>query len=283
MLKQAGYRPEEIAAAGVVADARWPGRLCGAWRDGSAGIRTIWARASDDVGLADAKYLYLRGATRTNLPPYGLSEWLTEPASGRREIVLVEGFLDAHQLRARGIQNAAALGGTSIGVKGFEQLQRLGVGSVALCFDNDHAGRAAAARAVENAARAHRGPDVSVVDPGRLAPAKDPDEFIRRSGAAAFEDLLNTRTCAIVWRANELAAVPREPTAHERRAALARVGRWLGTLPPRLALEQEDALRTVAERCGYTPEAVERAFRARYWRPPAHELQPGRPELVRSW
>ncbi|MGH2845537.1 MAG: hypothetical protein ACRDL0_05875, partial [Thermoleophilaceae bacterium] len=47
--------------------------------------------------------------------------------------------------------------------------------------------------------------------------------------------------------------------------ALARAGAWLGTLPPRLSLEQEDAVTVVAERSGYSPEATQRAFRARYW------------------
>jgi hypothetical protein len=42
-------------------------------------------------------------------------------------------------------------------------------------------------------------------------------------------------------------------------------GGWLGTLPPRRSLEQEDAVRVLAERCGYPPVAVERAFDVRYW------------------
>jgi transcriptional regulator GlxA family with amidase domain len=45
-------------------------------------------------------------------------------------------------------------------------------------------------------------------------------------------------------------------------------------LPPRLALEQEDALRAVAQRCGYSPPAVERAFRARYWTQPRERTRP---------
>jgi hypothetical protein len=51
----------------------------------------------------------------------------------------------------------------------------------------------------------------------------------------------------------------------ERRAALADVGRWLGTLPPRLALEVEDAIWAASERSGYDPKAVERAFHAKFW------------------
>lgn len=42
--------------------------------------------------------------------------------------------------------------------------------------------------------------------------------------------------------------------------SLARAGRWLGGLPPRLALEQEDALHAVANQCGYSATAAERAF-----------------------
>jgi DNA primase len=148
----------------------------------------------------------------------------------------------------------------------FERLHRLGIETVTLCLDNDDAGRAAAVRAVENCARARRSPDVYVVDPKGIAPAGDPDEFVRERGTAAWRDLVSAGTCGIAWNAQQLAmAVTRDSPAADRRGALARAGRWLGTLPPRLALEQEDAVRAVADLCGYTPEAVERSFRARYW------------------
>jgi DNA primase len=279
LLEQAGYRPSEIAAAGVLADTRWPGRLCGAWRHPYGRIGTLWTRALDDSEAADSRYLYLRGAGRTNLPPYGLSDLLAQPAATRREIVLVEGFFDLHQLRAHGIENVAALGGTSVRRQAFERLHRLGIDTVTLCLDNDNAGRTATARAIENATRARQSPHVYVVDPTRLAPANDPDELVRAGGAAAWRELVAIRTCGIAWRARDLAPVSHDASAPERRAALARAGRWLGTLPPRLALEQEDAVREIAQRCGYTPEAVERAFRARYW---AREARLGRDAHRRS-
>ncbi len=136
-----------------------------------------------------------------------------------------------------------------------------------LCLDNDDAGRVATRRAIEQSAQAQDSPVLYVVDPARVAPAKDPDELVRKRGTAAWRELLATRTCAIEWRARELVGgVCRESPATERRAALARAGRWLGTLPPRLALEQEDALRTVAARCGYSVPAVRRAFQTRFFR-----------------
>ena len=276
LLEAGGYRPTEVAAAGVLADSRWPGRLCGAWRDTYGQIGTLWARALVDSEAAGSRYLYLRGASRTKLPPYGLSDLLTRPADVRREIVLVEGFFDLHQLRARGIDNVAALGGTSISPKTFEQLSRFGIEVVTLCLDNDKAGRAATVRAIENAARTRQSPDLYVVDATRLAPAKDPDEFIRDRDLAAWQELVGSRSCGIAWRACELLRIGRGASELQRRAALRRAGQWLGSLPPRLALEQEDAVRLVAEQCGYSTEAALRVFRERYWSRTGQGRQPAR-------
>jgi len=280
LLERAGYQLSETAAAGVLADKRWPGRLCGAWGNDHGRIGTLWARSLDDTDQTDSRYLYLKGASRTDLPPYGLSDLLRRPAEARRELVLVEGLIDVHQLRARGIDNVAALGGTAARPHIFEHLHRQGIETVTLCLDNDDAGRTATARAIDNAGRAGLSPDVYVIDPAGLAPAKDPDELIRQHGFAAWAGLLNTRSCAITWHAHRLATVSRDAPVTERRAALARAGRWLGTLPPRLALEQEDAVRLIAEQCGYSSEAATRAFRARFWRAPERDRQPDPSRII---
>ena len=273
LLDLAGFHEAELAASGIFADSRWPGRLCGAWRTEHGRIGTLWTRTLESHTTADAKYLYLRGASRTNLPPYGLSDVLSGNADNRRDLVLVEGVLDLHQLRAHGINNVAALGGTAIAANTFERLQRLGIETVTLCLDNDDAGRTATARAVEQAARARRSPDIYVIDPDQLAPAKDPDELVRTRGPQAVHELMATRECGISWRASALLNVTRESPEHERRNALLRAGRWLGSLPPRLALEQEDAIGVSAECCGYSAEAAARTFRARFWTPAQPEQQ----------
>src|SRR5262249_27345099 len=110
-------------------------------------------------------------------------------------------------------------------------------------------------------------PVLYVVDPACLASAKDPDALVRERGAGAWHELLSARTCGIEWRARELVGgVSRDSSAAERRAALARAGRWLGTLPPRLALVQEDALCGVAAACAYSVPAVRRAFQSTFFR-----------------
>jgi DNA primase len=275
-LRGGGYDPEEIAAAGIVADSRWPGRLCGGWRTEHGRIGTLWARTLAGETAAETRYLYLRGASRTNLPPYGLSDVIAASAAAGGELVLVEGFIDFHQLTSRGFDNVAALGGTSTNPRTFERLIQRGVQAVSLCLDNDEAGRAATTRAIENSTRARRSPAVYVVSPERLGEAKDPDAFIQSQGTDAWRALLTTRECGVGWRARQLVADvdPGRPL-DERRRALRRAGEWLGSLPSRLSLEQEDAIHAVSERCGYSANAVERAFRARYWRIEPHEQRQG--------
>jgi DNA primase len=282
-LQQRGYSAAELARAQVLDDPRWAGRIIGAWRDESGRIGTLWARATSTVDTA--KYLYLRGRSRSDLPPYGLTDVLGLAPNERRQLLLVEGVLDAHQLRARGLHNVAALGGTTIAAPTFDRLTRCGIEQVVLLLDNDQAGRQATARAIDRATQAIDPPQLDVLDPALLAPAKDADAYIRQHDADALRSLLKQRSCAISWRALQLLhSTDQSAPAHQRRAALARAGHWLGTLPPRLALEQEDALRLIANRCGYSTTAVERAFRARFYphhptsRPPRPQPQHREPE-----
>ncbi len=267
-LEAGGYSELELAKSGVLADGRWPGRLCGAWRDEQGKIRTLWARSLRESDTS-TRYLYLAGASRSGLPPYGLSESLRQPPSERRELVLVEGLLDVHHLQAKGFPNIAAAGSARLQPAAIARLQKLGFDSVVLAFDNDTAGREGTARAVEGISRARQAPALRVLEPTLLADAKDPDAFVREHGIEKFRGLVDQAGCAISWRALELTrGVTPQVDAPARRAALSRAGRWIGALPARLALEQEDAIRLVAEQCGYSEVAAERAFRARFWREP---------------
>jgi Toprim-like len=266
-LEAAGYSEFEIAQSGVLADGRWPGRLCGAWRDQHGRIGTIWVRSLHDSDPS-TRYLYLCGASRAALPPYGTSDVLRLPSADRREVVLVEGLLDVHHLRSKDFLAIAAIGSTRIDRATPQHLGRLGFESVVLAFDNDMPGREGAARAVDDISRASLGPAARVLEPRLLGEAKDPDAFVKSHGVEAFRDLVAQAGCGISWRALELTrGVSEGDPAQLRRAALTRAGAWLGKLPDRLSLEQEDAIKVVAERCGYSVEAVERAFRARFWEP----------------
>ena len=187
-----GFREAEIDAAGILANPRWPGRLCGAWRNEWGAIGTFWARAVDESAAPDDRYLYLRGASWAKLPPYGFQR-------RTRELVLVEGFLDYHQLAAHDIDNVAALGSTRTTVQLFEQLSRLGVATVVLCLDTDGPGREATTRAVENAVRAKTSPAIYVANTDAIG-ANDPDALVRDHGLDAWRELIDDRECGVVWR-----------------------------------------------------------------------------------
>jgi DNA primase len=264
-LQAAGYTELEIAESGVLADGRWPGRLCGAWRNEQAHVGTLWARSLQDTD-ALSRYLYLRGASRSGLPPYGLSDILRLPADARREVTLVEGLIDVHHLRSKGFPSVAAIGGARVQPEALRRFGRLGIDSVVLALDNDAPGRDGTARAVERITRLPDAPTLRVLDPERLGDAKDPDGFVQEHGVTSFRALIADADCAVSWRTREfVSGVMPGSESRRRRDALARAGNWLGTLPPRYSLEQEDAIRHVAERCGYSREAIQRAFRARFW------------------
>lgn len=258
LLEAGGYTELEIVRSGVLADKRWPGRLCGAWRDEHANIRSLWARTLRDADTAP-KYIYLRGAGRTGLPPYGVSDVLKLSSCERTELLLVEGLLDVHHLRAKGIANVAAIGSAQIRPEKLARLVKYGIETVTLALDNDQSGRDALARAIERTSRLDDAPALRVVDPTELGDAKDPDEYVRVHGVDRLRELVRDAQCGISWRTLDRMR-QLEPTSpqRDRRAALEEVGKWLGELPPRLALEVEDAIRIASQRSGYDAVAVER-------------------------
>jgi DNA primase len=261
-LLSAGHTETEITDAGLLADTRWPGRIVGPWRDEHSRIVTLWARTIEAAG--DDRYLYLRGAPRSGTIPYGLSDVLPARAHEKHEpLLLVEGVIDVHILRANDMGPVAALGGTAVTSHLFEQLHNLGIEHVVISLDNDPAGHDATARSVDASVQATRSPDIWIVDPDLLGPAKDPGDIIRESGANAWRRTSAAPVCGVTWRALDLTD-PSGGSPLAERAGLARAESWLAHLPARLAVEQTTALAAVATSLGHDPDAVRRAFRARH-------------------
>ena len=99
-----------------------------------------------------------------------------------KEIVIVEGNMDAITMSTYGIKNVCALMGvvlTSYQID-FLKKQRL---KLILMLDNDNAGKTATLKVGDNLYNA--GIDVRVV---RLSGAKDPDEYVRKNGIDALKD-----------------------------------------------------------------------------------------------
>ena len=101
-----------------------------------------------------------------------------------QQALVVEGHMDAISLHAAGIDWAVASMGTAFTEQQAALLKRLAP-EVIFCFDSDAAGRNAAMRAIPLALKARLKCRIMHVTDG-----KDPDEFIRKEGREAFEQLM---------------------------------------------------------------------------------------------
>lgn len=116
---------------------------------------------------------------------YGLH--LLRGASPGR-LFVVEGYMDALALAQFGVSGAVASLGTAATRDHLERLFRM-TSRVVFCFDGDEAGRRAGWRALETS--------LPLLRDGRqvfflfLPENEDPDTWVRRHGAAAFEDEKN--------------------------------------------------------------------------------------------
>lgn len=99
-----------------------------------------------------------------------------------KEVVVVEGNMDAITLSAKGIKNVVALMGVALSKEQINVLKKLKV-PVILMLDNDSAGMDATVKNGELLQSAQI--DTRVV---RLTGAKDPDEYIRLKGVNALKD-----------------------------------------------------------------------------------------------
>jgi DNA primase len=146
---------------------------------------------------------------------YGLFQ--ARPAvrtSGR--VVVVEGYMDVVALAQHGIEYAVATLGTATTPAHAQKLFRL-TDTVVFCFDGDEAGRRAAWRALENT--------LGVLADDKLAKflflpdGEDPDDYVRRCGKQAFEDLLDESTPLSEFLLSELSQ-RHPPVTTEGRAAM---------------------------------------------------------------
>jgi DNA primase len=172
---------------------------------------------------------------------YGF-QWARNAARDADSVVLVEGYFDHARLFESGFAFCVATCGTALTPSQARQLAAM-AGSVLVCYDADPAGVKASLRAVEILLAERCYPSVMVLDPGT-----DPDDFVRKSGAAAFltkmEGALDPvqfalhsaggwgavsargRSVAAVGRLVRLASLSPDPLARD--AMLKRIGEMTG-------------------------------------------------------
>ena len=166
---------------------RFRGRLMIPIRDARGRVIAFGGRILSD---GEPKYLnspdtalFDKGRTLYNLDR-------ASPASRKSgRLVAVEGYMDVIALAQAGIEDVVAPLGTALTENQMLELwKRIEV--PILCFDGDAAGQKAARRAAERA--------LPILKPGfsfafaSLPTGKDPDDVVRMSGRAGFENILST-------------------------------------------------------------------------------------------
>ena len=148
---------------------------------------------------------------------YGLAQ-ARDAAWRAKEVIVVEGYMDAIALSQAGFAQTVASLGTAFGEDQLRALWRL-VDEPVLCFDGDEAGRRAARRAAERA--------LPLLAPGkslrfaRLPDERDPDDLVRQDGAAALRAVVERAQAPVdlLWSSEAEAVRPDSP---DRRARFSR-------------------------------------------------------------
>ncbi len=148
---------------------------------------------------------------------YGLAQ-ARDAAWRAKEVIVVEGYMDAIALSQAGFAHTVASLGTAFGENQLRALWRL-VDEPVLCFDGDEAGQRAARRAAERA--------LPLLAPGkslrfaRLPDERDPDDLVRQDGAAALRAVVERAQSPVdlLWSSEAEAVRPDSP---DRRARFSR-------------------------------------------------------------
>lgn len=115
-------------------------------------------------------------------------------AREKKQIIVVEGFMDVIRLYTIGIKNVVATMGTAVTKEQAALIRRLSK-NVVLCFDGDKAGEKATISALEELERIGLEPKVI-----RLEDNMDPDEYVLKKAKAGFDSHLKNAMTALQFK-----------------------------------------------------------------------------------
>ncbi len=122
-----------------------------------------------------------------------LFAWNLAKKSDKKNVIIVEGYMDAISLYQRGIDNVVASLGTAL-TEAQGRLLR-DKGQVVISYDSDGAGQAATIRGLE--ILKNLGIDVRIL---QMEGAKDPDEYIIKFGSAGFSKLVENAISLVEFK-----------------------------------------------------------------------------------
>lgn len=116
----------------------------------------------------------------------------------RKELILVEGYMDVIALNNHGLDIAVASLGTALTLDQAKLMKRYS-DDIYICYDQDVAGIKATEKAIEIFHQIDVNPSIIDLDPGN-----DPDDFIRANGKDAFEDKIKNASDSYNYKYNKI-------------------------------------------------------------------------------
>jgi DNA primase len=299
-LEHDGYSEQELQAAGVIGVADdghqfdfFRERVLFPIRDAQARTIAFGGRSIEDG--ATPKYLNSRDTLlfhkQETLFAFDLAR---KPMGQERQVVIVEGYMDAAMAHQHGYRNVVATLGTAVTDRHLRLLHRH-VEEIVLALDADAAGKAATWRALQVADESLRTGLTPVVGPNRrqqrfvadrsvrlrvlaLPNAKDPDELIR-SNPASWPALVQAAMPVVDFVLQQLEARHDLKTAQGKGAAAEEIAEVLaGIASP---IEQDHYTNEAAARLKVEPAAVRRLLRSKRQRGgQAVRPEPAKPQVA---
>jgi len=149
------------------------------YREASGQIRGFIVRTIQSI---EPKYYYSTGLKKDDIL------FNLKAIRGDKDLVIVEGLLDALIAEAKGLSNIVALGGTTINKTQIEEAIKRGAKRFTLLLDNDKAGGEATLRAL---ALLNKETDLPIFVATLPEGIKDPDELIKESGVEALQEAIS--------------------------------------------------------------------------------------------
>lgn len=191
-LREAGYTEEEIKGSGLLTVGYGESHTISMlWRDTASRAMGLACRTIQPGGERKDKYKYAYGLKKSQ----GLIGFSS--SRGAKQIMVVEGLLDALYLNTKGLRPpVAGIGGKSISADQLKALESTGTEELYICLDMDEAGQQATERILKEGL--DTGLSCYVV---RLPTGKDPDELVRDQGLQPMEEAIEQASRWSAWLA----------------------------------------------------------------------------------
>ncbi len=171
------------------------------------------------------------------------------------QLIMCEGYMDVIALHKAGFTNAVATLGTAITQEHARFVSRY-ANTVYLAYDSDNAGKSATAKAIKLLSEV--GIDAKVI---KIVGAKDPDEYIKSYGSAAFGRLLSGSVGQVDYRLNEILAKYNLEISDEKIKAVGECCELFSEIYPEY--KREIYISRLSEITGVSKDSCEREIKRR--------------------